>query len=142
MIHSITEGFEEKKMYKKIMIVDDEHDILTSLKTAFKHHEYDVVTVDNGYDCIAEIEKGFKGVVLMDIMMPGIDGWQTIREIVKKGLIKNVAIGIITGKGTKNHHNMDGLSCYIYDYFSKPLNIKEIIRSVEGCQIFLNERVI
>ena len=140
MIHSITRGFEERSMYKKIMIVDDEHDILSSLKTVFQHQDYDVVTVDNGDDCITELEKGFKGVVLMDIMMPGMDGWQTIREIVKKGLIKNVAIGIITGKGTKNHHNMDGLSCYIYDYFAKPLNIKELVKSVEGCYIFLNER--
>ncbi len=129
-------------MSKKIMIVDDEQDILTSLKTVFEDQEYDVITVDNGLDCITELEKGFKGVILMDIMMPGMDGWQTIREIVKKDLIKNVSIGIITGKGTKNHHNMEGLSCYIYDYFSKPLNIKELIRSIEGCQIFLNERFI
>ena len=96
MIHSITRGFEERSMYKKIMIVDDEHDILSSLKTVFQHQDYDVVTVDNGDDCITELEKGFKGVVLMDIMMPGMDGWQTIREIVKKGLIKN---GIIPTKG-------------------------------------------
>ena len=101
MISSIIMDVEERYMYKKIMIVDDEPDILKSLKTVFKHAEYDVVAVDNGQDCITELEKGFKGVVLMDIMMPGMDGWQTIREIVKKGLIKNVAIGIITGKGTK-----------------------------------------
>ena len=88
----------------------------------------------SGY--ITELEKGFRGLILMDIMMPGMDGWQTIREIVKKGLMKNVAIGIITGKGTKNHHNMDGLSCYIYDYFSKPLNIKELVKSVENCPYF------
>jgi DNA-binding response OmpR family regulator len=127
---------EERDMYKKIMIVDDEPDILKSLKTVFQHEEYDVVTVNNGHDCITELEKGFKGLILMDIMMPGMDGWQTIREIVKKGLMKNVAIGIITGKGTKNHHNMDGLSCYIYDYFSKPLNIKELVKSVENCPYF------
>ncbi|KYK34829.1 MAG: hypothetical protein AYK22_04550 [Thermoplasmatales archaeon SG8-52-3] len=126
-------------MYKKIMIVDDEPDILTSLKTVFQNQDYDVVTVDNGLDCITELERGFKGVILMDIMMPGMDGWQTIKEIVNKGLIKNVAIGIITGKGTKNHTNMQGLSCYIYDYFSKPLNIRDLIRSVENCDIFINE---
>ena len=136
MIRSITMDVEERDMYKKIMIVDDEQDILKSLKTVFQHAEYDVVTVDNGQDCITELEKGFKGIILMDIMMPGMDGWQTIREIVKKGLIENVAIGIITGKGTKNHHNMEGLSCYIYDYFSKPLNIKELVRSVENCPNF------
>ena len=136
MINSITKDVEEREMFKKIMIVDDEPDILKSLKTVFNHADYDVVTVDNGYDCLSELEKGFKGVILMDIMMPGMDGWQTIREIVKKGLMKNVAIGIITGKGTKNHHNMEGLSCYIYDYFSKPLNIKELVRSVENCPYF------
>jgi DNA-binding response OmpR family regulator len=140
MINSITIDVEEGNMYKKIMIVDDEPDILTSLRTVFKQQNYDVITVDNGPDCISELERGFKGVILMDIMMPGMDGWQTINEIVKKGLIKNVAIGIITGKGTKNHHNMNGLSCYIYDYFSKPLNIKELIRSIDCCYIFINER--
>jgi len=127
-------------MYKKVMIVDDEQDILTSLKTVFKNQDYDVIAVDNGFDCITEVEKGFKGVILMDIMMPGMDGWETIREIVNKGLIKNVAIGIITGKGTKDHQNIDGLRCYIYDYFSKPLNIKELIRSVENCYISINEK--
>jgi DNA-binding response OmpR family regulator len=139
MINSITIDGEESNMYKKVMIVDDEADILNSLKTIFKQQDFDVITVDNGVDCINELEKGFKGVILMDIMMPGMDGWQTIREIVNKGLIKNVAIGIITGKGTKDHQNIDRLRCYIYDYFSKPLNIKELIRSVEGCYIFINE---
>ena len=127
-------------MYKKVMIVDDEKDILTSLKTVFQNKDYEVITVDNGYDCISEIEKGFKGIILMDIMMPGIDGWQTIREIVKRGLIKNVAIGIITGKGTKNHHIIDGLGCYIYDYFSKPLDIKELLKSIERCNAFLSAK--
>lgn len=122
------------------MIVDDEKDVLTSLKTVFQNKDYEVITVDNGFDCISEIEKGFRGIVLMDIMMPGIDGWQTIREIVKRGLIKNVAIGIITGKGTKDHHIIDGLGCYIYDYFSKPLDIKELIKSIERCNAFLSAR--
>jgi len=127
-------------MNKKVMIVDDEPDILSSLKIVFQHQDYDVITVDNGFDCISEIEKGFRGIILMDIMMPGIDGWETIREIVKRDLIKNVAIGIITGKGTKDHHIIDGLGCYIYDYFSKPLDIKELIKSVERCNAFLSAK--
>lgn len=140
MVHIITIYCKVNKMYKKVMIVDDEQDILTSLKTVFQNQDYDVITVDNGFDCISEIEKGFRGIILMDIMMPEIDGWQTIREIVERGLIKNVAIGIITGKGTKDHHIMNGLGCFIYDYFSKPLDIKELIKSVERCNEFLSAR--
>lgn len=122
------------------MIVDDESDILVTLKTVFEHQNYDVVTVENGFDCISEIEKGFKGVVLMDLMMPEIDGWDTIKEIVERGLIRNVAINIITGKGTKQHKMMSALGSYIYDYFSKPIDIKELIESVKKCNNYLHAR--
>jgi len=127
-------------MNKKIMVVDDEPDILTSLRTVFEHHKYEVITVNSGIECINEIEKGFKGVILMDIMMPDMDGWDTIREIVKRELIKDVAIEIITGKGTKNHQNMSELGSYVYDYLAKPLDINELISSVEKCNIFLTAR--
>ena len=122
------------------MIVDDEPDILTSLKTVFEQHNYEVIAVDNGSDCINEIEKGFKGIILMDIMMPEMDGWETIKKIVERGLIKNVAIEIITGKGTKYHQSMGNLGSYVYDYLSKPLDINELISSVKRCNAFLLAR--
>lgn len=127
-------------MNKKIMIVDDEQDVLTSLRTVFEHHNYDVVTVESGVECLEELEKGFKGVVLMDLMMPEMDGWDTINEIVKRGFIRYVAIEIITGKGTKNTQMMGRLGSYIYDYLTKPLNIKELITSVKKCNTFLSAR--
>jgi len=127
-------------MDKRVMIVDDEHDILDSLKTVLEYERYDVITVDSGFKCLKEIEKGFEGVVLMDLMMPEMDGWATIKEIVDRGYIKNVAISIITGKGTKNHNIMSALGSYIYDYLAKPLDIKELIQSVEKSYKFLIAR--
>lgn len=120
-------------MEKRVMIVDDEPDILSSLKTILEHQKYDVVTVDNGFECLKEIEKGFRGIVLMDLMMPEMDGWDTIHQIIDKGLMKNVVIEIITGKGTKNYQKMSELGSYIYDYLTKPLNLEELISSVERC---------
>lgn len=120
-------------MNKKIMIVDDEPDVLSSLKTVLEYQNYDVITVDNGFECIEKIEEGFKGVILMDLMMPKMDGWATIHEIANRGLMENVAINIITGKGTKDYQKLSVLGSYIYDYLSKPLNIKELIASVEKC---------
>ena len=127
-------------MDKRVMIVDDEHDILDSLKTVLEYESYEVITVDSGSKCLKEIEKGFEGVVLMDIMMPEMDGWTTIKEIVDSGYIKNVAINIITGKGTKNHNVMSTIGSYVYDYLAKPLDIKELIRSVEKSYNFLMAR--
>ena len=124
----------EGKMIKRIMIVDDEPDILISLKTVLERQEFDVITVSNGLECIKEIEKGFKGIVLMDLMMPDMDGWDTIHEIAVRGLMRNVEIAIITGQGTKNYQKMSALGSYIYDYLTKPLDIDTLISSVEKCQ--------
>jgi DNA-binding response OmpR family regulator len=120
-------------MEKRVMIVDDEPDILTSLKTVLEREEYDVICVTNGEECLKEIEKGFKGIVLMDLMMPIMDGWEAIQEIVNRGLLKNVAIAIITGKGTKDYQKMGLLGSYIFDYLTKPLDINQLLSSVEKC---------
>ena len=70
---------------KKIMIVDDNPDILICIRKIFEKEWYEVFTVDSGMDYIKELEHSFKGVVLMDIMMPFMDGWDTIDEINKRG---------------------------------------------------------
>ena len=124
-------------MDKKIMIVDDEPDILSSLKTIFERHDYDVITVDSGFACLNELERGFSGVILLDIMMPGIDGWDTLREIVKRGFINRVAVEIITGKGTKDHNKIIDLQIHIQDYLTKPIDIKRLISSVNNCFSYL-----
>ena len=120
-------------MKKRIMVVDDEIDVLTSLKTALERHNYDVITVESGEDCLKEIEKGFRGIVLMDLMMPGMDGWDTINEIIDRGYEKDVAISIITGKGTRDFQKMSMLGSYIFDYLAKPLDINQLISSIERC---------
>jgi DNA-binding response OmpR family regulator len=120
-------------MNKRIMIVDDEQDILFSLRTILEKQNYDVITVSNGIDCLKEIEKGFKGIILMDLMMPNMDGWDTIDEIVKNGYIDNVAIAIITGNGTKDFQKISKLGSYVIDYLAKPLDINKLISCVERC---------
>ena len=83
-------------------------------------------------DCIKELEHGFKGVILMDIMMPFMDGWDTIKEIVEKGFITGVTISIVTAKGTPDHEKMKGLESYVRDYIAKPFDVKVLINNVKG----------
>lgn len=120
----------ELKMEKKIMVVDDDPDILISIRRIFEKEGYEVFTVDSGMDCVKELERGFKGVVLMDIMMPFMDGWDTIEEIKKRGLADNVIINIFTAKGTHNQDKMRGLESYIYDYIAKPYDVKDLLLNV------------
>ncbi len=119
-------------MNKRIMVVDDDPDILISIRKIFEREGYEVFTVDSGMDCVKEIERGFKGVVLMDIMMPFMDGWDTIEEIRKKGLAKNVVISILTAKGTPDHDKIKGLQSFIYDYITKPFDVKSLVSNVNN----------
>jgi len=118
-------------MDKRLMVVDDDPDILISIRKIFEKEGYEVLTVDSGIDCLKELERGFKGIILMDIMMPFMDGWDTIEEIFNRGLNKSVIITILTAKGTSDHEKMRGLESLIYDYISKPFNIQELITNVQ-----------
>ena len=130
-------------MEKRVMIVDDEPDILSSLKTILESQKYDVITVESGFECLKEIEKGFRGIVLMDLMMPEMDGWDTIQEILDRGLMKNVVIEIITGKGTEDHDKIIGLEPYIHDYLAKPFISDELILNVDNLylKLFNNNKI-
>jgi len=119
-------------MNKKLMVVDDDPDILITIRNIFEREGYEVLTVDSGSDCIKELEHGFKGVILMDIMMPFMDGWDTIKEIVEKGFITGVTISIVTAKGTPDHEKMKGLESFVRDYITKPFNVQELVSNVNN----------
>jgi len=122
----------EYNMGKKLMIVDDDPDILIAIRRIFEREGFEVLTVDSGKDCLYELEKGFKGVILMDIMMPFMDGWDTIKEIVEKGFAPKVTISIVTAIGTPKHEKINGLENYIHDYIAKPFDVKQLISNVKN----------
>ena len=123
-------------MDKKIMIVDDDADILVTLRSLFEKQQFEVLTVDSGSDCIKELEHGFKGIVLMDLMMPFMDGWETINEIIKRGLNKDILLSIITAKGSSSSEKIKGIESYIYDYIPKPFDLEKLISEINNMTDF------
>ena len=114
-------------MEKKIMIVDDNPDILVSMRIILERQNFEVLTVDSGQDCIEELEHGFKGIILIDLTMPFMDGWDTVREIINRGFDKDVVISIITANGSPDRKKMKGLESYIYDYIAKPFDLPVLL---------------
>jgi DNA-binding response OmpR family regulator len=117
-------------MDKRIMVVDDDPDILITIRRIFENEGYEVYTVDSGKDCLKELERGFKGVILMDIMMPFMDGWDTILEIMERGLEKNVVISILTARGNPGHEKMKVPETFIFNYITKPFDTQKLITNV------------
>ncbi len=112
------------------MIVDDDPDILITIRELFESEGFEVFTVPCGEDCIQELENGFKGVILMDIMMPHMDGWTTIRKIVIKGLNKGNIFFMISDKD-ECALKSDDLKQYIKNFINKPFDTRQLLQTVK-----------
>lgn len=122
------------------MIVDDDPDLLVFLRTLFEEHRFEVLTVDSGSDCLKELKLGFKGVILMDLMMPFMDGWTTLQEIINQGLTKNIILSIITASGRVDPEKIKGLEPFIHRFIQKPFNLEELIHDVnDSCTLIHND---
>lgn len=112
-----------------IMIVDDDPDVLVSLRALFEQHGFDVVTVASGYACIKELDQGFKGIIILDLMMPGMDGIETMRKMILDGLIQDNTIVVLTAKKIQDAQ-FDDYYEYIYDYIMKPFDVEYLLSVV------------
>ena len=117
------------------MIVDDEPSIRLTVRAVLEPSGFEVTPVESGEKCIAELEKGFAGVVLMDVMMPGMDGWATIREIERKGLGKDILISVLTAKQDPDA-DLAEFAESVSSYVRKPFEPAELVSIVtEYCQL-------
>lgn len=70
--------------YKSIMVVDDEENFLKLAKAAFREEGFKVTTAQSGEECLKKLEKEEPDLILLDLMMPEMDGWQTYERIQDK----------------------------------------------------------
>ena len=116
-------------MQKRLMVVDDDPYILITLRELFEEHGYEVYTVPTGKDCIEELKNGFQGVILMDIMMPIMNGWDTVRCILNEGLFKDIIISMLKAKDYPDP-DLNELDKYIKDYITKPFDPNKLLSVV------------
>ncbi|MBN1859935.1 MAG: response regulator [Candidatus Thermoplasmatota archaeon] len=117
-------------MKKQILIADKDPKTRTELRNIFEREGHDVYCVENGIDCLHFLERGFNGILLIDLVIPQLDGWATIKKIVRRRLEKNVSIIVMTATGTIRHQKMKGLEPYVYDYIVKPFDAKQLIQNI------------
>lgn len=86
-------------MSKKVLVVDDETDFLEVIKLRMEANGYTVVTATNGEDALKKVKSEKPDAVLLDILMPGIDGLEVLRRIRKSD--ENLPVYIITAFSTE-----------------------------------------
>ena len=112
----------------KVLVVDDEKNICDLLRLYLEKEGYNVILSYDGEDAIAKFNSVKPDLVLLDVMLPGVDGRHVCREIRKKS---NVPIIMITAKG-ETIDKVIGLEIGADDYIVKPFDGKEVIARINA----------
>ncbi|MFM1941803.1 MAG: response regulator [Verrucomicrobiota bacterium] len=109
-----------------VLIVDDDESIPRTVSKILKGAGYPVSTAADGEQGLQLLLDGFQGLVLMDVMMPGMDGWKTIRKIKDLNLLDGNLICMMTALTEPTPGNED-LSEIVFDYLAKPFDGPQLL---------------
>ncbi|KPM33838.1 Response regulator receiver protein in cluster with DNA polymerase III epsilon subunit [Croceitalea dokdonensis DOKDO 023] len=112
------------------MIVDDEPNILMSLEYAFKKKAFQVYVARDGTEALEIADEYFPDVVLLDIMMPHLDGYETLKRLRANKKLSHTKVVFLSAK-SKEADLKKGLELGVDSYETKPFSIKRIIAKVE-----------
>jgi CheY-like chemotaxis protein len=112
---------------RKVLIVDDDMRNIFALSTILEEHDMVIVPINNGRDAIRTLQTDPDvEIVLMDIMMPEMDGIETMREIRKIPELKNLPIVAVTAKAMKGDREKC-MEAGAWDYLSKPVDPEQLL---------------
>jgi len=119
------------KIPVRVLLVDDEKDFVEMLGLRLEETGENVSTANSGQECLKVLEKKEIDVVILDILMPGMDGISTLKEI--KNRFPLVEVIMLTGHGT-TESAVEGLKLGAFDYLLKPAHFGEFTAKLESAR--------
>lgn len=120
-----------KKAAIKILLVDDEPDILEIVGYNLKNEGYQIFTASNGLEAIKEAKKVLPHLILLDVMMPEMDGIEACEKLRAIKGLEDVIITFFTARG-EDYSQMAGFEAGADDYITKPVKPKVLISKVKA----------
>jgi CheY-like chemotaxis protein len=122
----------KKNGSKKIMVVDDNEDMIYMLSTVLKKDGYKVVGATSGEECLRRVNTDKPDLILLDIMMPGIDGWEVCKRIKESGLFISVPISMLSVRKDEEDFKKSLQYAHADAHLTKPVNFEELRKTVES----------
>lgn len=113
----------------KILIVDDEPNILIPLEFLIQEQGYQVTKASNGEEALQVAVAVLPDIIVLDVMMPGIDGFEVARRLRQKSEFSATSIIFLTAKGTQ-HDRFRGYESGGEIYLTKPFDNKELVDTI------------
>lgn len=118
-------------MAKKVMVVDDEKDLVELVTAVLENEGFEVVPANSGKECLEKLKKVKPNLILMDVMMPGMTGIETAKKIKSNPKTKGIKLAFLTvarmsGVGKKELEEIGSL-----DYITKPFDNNNLVKRVK-----------
>ena len=118
-----------------ILIVDDDPDILEGILTILESQPYRLATARDGKKCMEMIAQDTPDLLILDLLMPRMDGWGVIREMKSEPRFASIPIMILTTvieDASRRRYELEtGVSMKVQDYIEKPISPAELLRRVD-----------
>lgn len=115
---------------KKILIIDDDEDIISLIKIILENENYNVTGAASGEEGIKTAIKQKPDLILLDIMMPVMDGWEILKMLRTEESTRKIPVAMLTCK-TDVKDKLTGLQEGAIDYITKPFSPEELIERVD-----------
>jgi CheY-like chemotaxis protein len=127
------EGFVNSQAY--ILVVDDDPDILEGILTILETQDYRLATARDGKKCMEMIGQEIPDLLILDLLMPRMDGWGVIREMRCEPRTMNVPIMVLTTvieDASRRRYELEtGMAMDVQDYVQKPTRPDDLLKRVE-----------
>ncbi|MBA4133722.1 MAG: response regulator [Flavobacterium sp.] len=114
---------------RKILIVDDEPNIVMSLEYTFKKNNFEVFIARDGQEALDILQNQLPDVIILDVMMPLVDGFETLEQIKKNERLQHCKVMFLSAKN-KESDIEKGMALGADAYLTKPFSIKKVVEKV------------
>jgi DNA-binding response OmpR family regulator len=131
-------------MTAKILIVDDDVMLVGMLERILRTQQYEVAKAYSGQEALARVRQSKPDLILLDIMMPGMDGYEVCRRLKSDSETADIAILILSAKGNIDLSRLEegqsdvnrqdclhGFEVGAVDFLSKPVGVKELLKRIQ-----------
>ncbi len=115
---------------EKILLVDDEEDILDFLELILEEQGYVIIKANSGRAALAAAQMHHPDLILLDIMMPEMDGWEVLKLLKADEEMQDTPVAMLTAR-TEMKDKIQGLQEGAIDYICKPFSTKDLIDKLQ-----------
>ncbi len=115
----------------KCLIVDDDEDVIYAEKAMLEKAGYEVITAQSGKECIKILEAEKPDFILMDVMMPEMDGWEVTKIIKEDEKIRDIPVIFVTVRGTDDDQTRSFIYSHGNGHVVKPIKRKQLLETIK-----------